>query len=467
MKIMKISDLKGKKITVMGLGFHGGGIGTVRFLSEAGALVTVTDIKSKEELKPSLEKLKGLKNISYVFGQHRPENFTVADMIIKNPAAPWTNKYIQLAIKNNIPVEMDSGLFFKLCKNKIIGVTGTKGKTTTATLIYEILKTAGKNPIKVGIGQISALDKLRDLNKDSIVVFELSSWRLSALEKAKLSPQIAVITNIYPDHLNYYKTMDEYIQDKKNIFLHQNREEDCVISGDNEIVKNFENEIKSKIIKFSKNKIENGKAVYIDSGAIYFNNGIDEKKVLNLSDIKLKGEHNLENILAAIAAVSVAGAKIEDIKKTILNFSGVSHRLELIRELNGVKYINDTAATTPEAAIAGINSFSEPIVLIAGGSDKNLEMLELGKTISEKVKNTVFLKGEGTNKIITAIKKISGADTDNFKIDNSMEEAVESAKTLAESGDIILLSPGAASFGMFANEFDRGDKFKAAVSKLK
>lgn len=452
----------------MGLGLHGGGVGTVRFLSEAGANITVTDIKSKEELAPSLEKLKDLKNIKYVFGQHRPENFTAADMVIKNPAAPWTNKYIQLALENNIPVEMDSSLFFKLCKNKIIGITGTKGKTTTANLIFEILKTAGKNPIKAGIGQVSALDKLKDLKKDSIVVFELSSWRLSGLGKAKISPQVAVITNIYPDHLNYYKTMEEYIRDKKNIFLHQNREDDCVISGDNEIVKNFESEIKSRIIKFSKNKIQNGQAAYIDNGAIYFNDGIDEKKVLEVSDIKLLGEHNLENVLAAVAAASAAGVKIEDIKKTILNFSGIFHRLELARELNGVKYINDTAATTPEAAIAGINSFSAPIILIAGGSDKNLDMDKLGKVICKKIKGVVFLKGAATEKIISAMKKTDECmANDKFQIVESMEKAVELAQGATEKGDIILLSPGAASFGMFVNEFDRGDKFKEAVKKLK
>ncbi|MFZ5982289.1 MAG: Mur ligase family protein, partial [Patescibacteria group bacterium] len=205
---MKIEELKGKKITVMGLGLHGGGIGTIKFLSGVGAKVTVTDIKAKEELAQSLEKIKGLKNVETVFGQHRREDFIKADMVIKNPGVPWNNQHIKLALENDVPVEIDASLFFKLCQNPIIGITGTKGKTTTASLIFEILKTAGKNPLQVGVGQVSVLDKLELLKKDTWVVFELSSWRLSGLGRAKLSPQIAVWTNFYPDHLNYYKDLE-------------------------------------------------------------------------------------------------------------------------------------------------------------------------------------------------------------------------------------------------------------------
>lgn len=464
---MNIIDLKGKKITVMGLGLHGGAVGTVRFLSEAGARLTVTEIKSREEVAPSLEKLKDLKNIKYVFHQHRPEDFTGVDMVVKNPAVLWSNKYIKLALDNKVPVEMDSSLFFQFCKNPIIGVTGTKGKTTTSSLIYEILKMAGKNPLKVGIGQTSVLDKLKDLKKDTIVVFELSSWRLSALGRARLSPQVAVITNIYPDHLNYYKTLGEYIQDKKNIYLYQHKENSCVISGDNEVLREMAGEIKSRLIKFSKSKIDSGRGVYVENGTIYSNNGIDEKKILDVSEIKLRGEHNLENILAASAAAVAVGVDLASIKKAILGFGGVAYHLEIVREMQGVKYINDSAATTPEAAVCGINSFTEPIVLIAGGSDKNLDMTEFARIICAKVKGVIFLKGAATDKILVAMKKVDGEIVARgFEIVETMGNAVELARSVAEKGDVILLSPGAASFGLFANEFDRGDKFKEAVNKL-
>jgi len=452
----------------MGLGLHGGGVGTVRFLSSAGAKITVTDLKSKEELAPSLEKLKDLKNITYVFQQHRPEDFSSVDMIVKGPSVPWDNKQIKLALENKIPVEIDSSLFFKLCKNKIIGVTGTKGKTTTASLIYEILKLAGKNPFKIGIGQTSVLDKLKELEKESIVVFELSSWRLSALGRYKISPQIAVFTNIYPDHLNYYKSMEDYIADKKNIFLFQKKENACVINGDDESTKKFEGEIKSQLIKFSKNKISEGKAVYLDNDAMYFNDGIDEKKIIERKEIKIRGEHNLENIMAATAVAVLMEIKIEIIRKAIGEFSGVAHRLELVRELDGVKYINDTAATTPEAGISALNSFFEPIILICGGSDKNLDMSEFAKEICKRVRNVIFLKGQATDKIIAEMKKENKYSAwKNLKIFESMEEAVNFAREISEKGDVILLSPGSASFGLFVNEFDRGDKFKEIVKKFR
>ncbi|PIP27230.1 MAG: UDP-N-acetylmuramoyl-L-alanine--D-glutamate ligase [Candidatus Moranbacteria bacterium CG23_combo_of_CG06-09_8_20_14_all_39_10] len=461
---MKIEELKGKKITVMGLGLHGGGIGTVCFLSEAGAKLIVTDLKLKEELESSLEKLKDLKNIEFVLGQHRKEDFTQVDMVIKNPAASWSNKYIKLALDNKIPVEIDSSLFFKLCRNKIIGVTGTKGKTTTSTLIYEILKIAGKKPVQVGIGQISVLDKLNELKKDSVVVFELSSWRLSALGKYKISPQVAVITNIYPDHLNYYKTMEDYIKDKKYICTSQKAQEACVLNWDVDVLREMEVETKAQVIKISRHKIFDGRAVYINDDAIYLNDGIDEKKVISLYDIHLRGGYNLENILSAIGAAFAMGVGLADIKKAVSKFSGIPHRLEFVRELDGIKYYNDTAATIPESAISGINSFSESVVLIGGGADKNLNMAEFAKVILEKTKDVIFLKGEATNKIIVAMK-IAGSMQD-FIIVNSMNEAVDKARELASSGDVILLSPGSASFGLFKNEFDRGDKFKELVKCL-
>jgi UDP-N-acetylmuramoylalanine--D-glutamate ligase len=465
---MQAEELKGKRVTIMGLGLHGGGVGTTLFLHGVGAKIIVTDIKTKEDLQVSLEKLKELKNIEYVFGQHRPEDFTNADLVVKSPPVPWSNKYIKMALDKKIPVETDSSLFFKLCRNPIVGITGTKGKTTTATLVYEILKAAGKDVIQVGIGQVSVLNKLSHLKKESLVVFELSSWRLAALGRNKISPQISVITNIYPDHLNYYGTMDKYILDKKYIFLNQKNTDFCILNWDDPNLNILESEIKSQLIKFSEKSIKNGKSVYLADGIIYWNNGVDEKKIMEVSEITMRGSHNVVNILAAISATKALGIESKYIRDTIKNFKGIPHRLELVRELNGVKYINDTAATTPESAIAGIRAFSEPVILIAGGTDKKLDVPELAKIIAEKVKGVVFLKGNATDKIIVELKKIFPDKKDeDFKIVESMEKALEFAKSVAETGDVILLSPGAASFGLFANEFDRGNKFKEAVNNLK
>lgn len=465
---MELSFFKNKKITVMGLGLHGGGIGTVKFLVAHGAKVIVTDLNTKEKLSASLEKLKGLKNITYVLGQHRMEDFSNVDMVIKNPAAQWTDKHIKFALENKVPVEMDSSLFFKLCKNPIIGVTGTKGKTTTATLIYEILKSAGKNPVKIGIGQVSVLDKLLTLKKDSIPVFELSSWRLSALGRAKLSPHIAVFKNIMPDHLNYYGTMEKYLQDKKYIFSNQKSKDWLVINSDDELLLEASKDVHSQVVKFSYHPLKRSKAVFIEDDVIYLNNGIDVKKLVSIKEITIPGHHNLSNVLASIGAVYAYGLSALEIKKVLPGLKGVAHRLEFVREVGGVKFYNDTAATIPNAAISALSSFEKPIVLIAGGTDKNLDFTEYAKEILEKAKSLVLLKGNATEKLLEKLKKNADEEfLQNIETVGSMEEAVLLAQKKAEKGDVVLLSPGAASFGLFLNEFDRGDKFRDAVKKLK
>jgi UDP-N-acetylmuramoylalanine--D-glutamate ligase len=446
------------------LGLHGGGVGIVKFLAEHGAKVIVTDLKTKEDLAVSIEKLKGIKNIEFVLGQHRKEDFSNVDLVVKNPAVPWDNPHVKLALESKVPVEMDSSLFFRFCKNPIIGITGTKGKTTTASLIFEILKEAGKNPIKVGSGQVSVLDKLDNLKNDSTVVFELSSWRLSALKKEKVSPHISVITNIFRDHQNYYKTMESYISDKKNIFLFQKPEDYLVINCDDEGMKNMADEAKSQVVKCSLNP-EKNPSVFLENDSIFVNDGNDTKKVIDAKDLKIPGEHNIYNALTAIAATYFFGVPIEPIKKALQNFNGVPHRLELVCELDGVKYYNDTAATIPDAVLASLKSFAQPIILIAGGADKKLDFTTLGKEILNLTKKVVFLKGNGTDRLIEEINKNNPGH--EFPVCGSMQESVETAKGLAEQGDIILLSPGCASFGLFLNEFDRGDKFKEAVKNLK
>ena len=452
----------------MGLGLHGGGIGVIRFLVSAGAKVTVTDLKSEQELKGSLDKLKDLSEIKYVLGQHRESDFVTVDMLVKNPAVPWTNRYVQLALKNNVPVEMDSSLFFKLCKNKIIGVTGTKGKTTTASLIYAILKTAQKDVIKVGVSQISVLDKLKELKKETLVVFELSSWRLSALGRANLSPQISVITNLYPDHLNYYASMEEYIADKEYIFLHQRKDDFCVINADDVLLKKSRAKISAQIVEFSQNKINSENGAYSRDGSIYLKNKAGEKKIIDICEISLRGAHNQKNLLAAVATSAILGVEGENIKKSILEFSGNPHRLEFVRKLAGVAYYNDSAATTPESAVFGIKSFSETLVLICGGANKNLDVSILTKEIAgnKNIKKVIFLAGESTDRIIEELRKETGREKAEFEVVRSMELAVNSAMKSAKTGDVILLSPGASSFGLFVNEFDRGDKFRLAVNSL-
>jgi UDP-N-acetylmuramoylalanine--D-glutamate ligase len=460
---------KNKKITVFGLGLLGGGLGVVKFIAKHGAKkIIITDIKNKEDLKKSIEKLKGIKNIEFVLGYHRIEDFTKVDMVIKNPQIPWDNKYIKEALNKKIPVEMDSSLFFKLCKNKIIGITGTKGKTTTSSMIFDLLENSGKNPIMVGVGQESVLDKLEKLKDNSIVVFELSSWRLSALGRYQMSPQIAVFKNIFPDHLNYYKGMKDYVDDKEIICKYQKPSDWFVYNVEDEIVRKICQKAKSQVLSFSFKRENNGRSVFYEDEKIYLNDGIDTREVIGKDKLAGFSRHNISNLLAAIGVAFALGIEFSKIKKAVLKIRSISHRLEFVGEINGIKYYNDSAATIPDAAIVAIESFVEPIILIAGGSDKNLDFSDFARVISERVKGIIFLKGNATEKLIEKLKKsIPDREHKRFEIFDSMDKAVEEATRVADSGDIVLLSPGAASFGLFENEFDRGDKFKEVIKNLK
>ncbi|PID51987.1 MAG: UDP-N-acetylmuramoyl-L-alanine--D-glutamate ligase [Candidatus Moraniibacteriota bacterium] len=465
---MDTNWFKGKRVTVFGIGLLGGGVGTIRFLVEHGARVIATDIKSREKLALSLEQLKDFKNVEYVLGQHRQEDFTKVDMVIKTPQAPWTNKHIKLALKNNIPVEVDSSLFFLLCKNPIIGITGTKGKTTTSHLIYHILKKSGKNPIKIGIGQTPVLDRLKLLKKNSVVVFELSSWRLSALAQEKMSPHIGVFTNFFPDHMNYYRSMDAYLKDKKNIFIHQKPKDWFICNKNDETVAKLCDEAKGNVLCVAREHVSDGRSVFMENGEIFINDGIDITAVMKVNESPLRGAHNINNIMCAIGATFAYGVPTKSIISAVKSFNGVAHRLEFVTEKKGVRYYNDTAATNPDSACVALDSFESPIVLIAGGVDKNLAYEEFAKKIIKKVKGVVFLKGTATEKIVSLIRKELGGDMKkiSFEVVDAMDKAVEIATLGAEEGDVVLLSPGAASFGIFSNEFDRGNQFKKEVLSL-
>lgn len=463
------SFFKGKKITVFGLGLNMGGVGTVAFLAKRGAReIIVTDIKKREELGSSIGKLAKYKSVTYILGQHRPEDFTRTDMVIKNPVIPWTNEYVRLAEKHGVPVEMDSSLFFSLCKAPIIGVTGTKGKTTTAALIAHILESAGRHIVRAGIGQTGVLSALEKITEESVVVFELSSWRLSALARIRKSPGIAVLTNIYPDHLNYYKTMEAYAADKKNIFLFQKKSGILVANADDEAVREMAQDAPAGLAWFSSAEETDGDGIWREDGMIFARQGGKKNVLLPLDHIPLKGEHNIGNVLAAAGAALASGLSVGEIRKGIESFPGVPHRLELVREKDGVRYCNDTAATIPEAAVAALRSFDEPVILIAGGSDKRLRFDALAEEIAKRSKGVIFFRGDGTDKLIQVLKEYLpwSEQGRKFEVVESMGKAVELASRNAEPGDIVLLSPGAASFGLFKNEFDRGEQFRSCVEEL-
>jgi UDP-N-acetylmuramoylalanine--D-glutamate ligase len=453
---------RGKRITVFGLGLNQGGVGTVRFVLESGAKeVIVTDIKRRDELAPSLEKLSKWKNITYVLGAHRREDFTRVDMVIKNPAISWQNEYIKLAQKSGVPVEMDSSLFFRLAKAPIIGVTGSKGKTTTASLIAHILENAGREVVRVGISQTGVLSELKRLSPKSTVVFELSSWRLSALRSLKKSPGLAVFTNLHPDHLNYYKNMESYLEDKKYLFRYQKAGDTLVANFDNAYVREAAQDAPGRVLFFSRHEGE-GIAAWAQDDMLFIRGGEAAKVLMPLERLGLLGGHNVENALAAALAALASGIAPKEVRRGLESFPGVPHRLERVGELQGALYYNDSAATIAEAALSALESFPEQnIVWIGGGSDKAVPLEALGRKVAERAKAAILFAGAGSDKLLSAMEKAGLKEKPCVVA--SMAEALERAQALAEPGDVVLLSPGTASFGVFRNEFDRGDQFREQV----
>lgn len=433
------SPFQGKKITLMGLGLLGRGVGDARFLAEQGADLIVTDMKSAEELAPSLAALEGLP-ITYVLGEHRLEDFRDRDFVLKAPKTPLNSPYIEEATKHAVHVTMSTALFAKYAKEAgatIVGITGTRGKTTTTQMIAHILRTAGKKVLVGGnIQGVSTLALLPEVDAETIVVLELDSWQLQGFGAEKISPDVAVFTNLMPDHQDYYPDMQSYLADKAEIFLHQ-------ASGDTLVLGEQAAEVIADAYAMTTathRVVANTDAVAIDA-------------------LSIPGEHNRAN--AACAKEACRALRIDDaiITSALQSFAGVEGRLELIREKDGVKFYNDTTATTPDATLAALQALTEPIVLIMGGSDKGLDMGKLLIEAPKRVKRLILVPGTGTNK---ALEFLPGAS-----VFDSLEAAVREAVASAASGDVILFSPAFASFGMFKNEYDRGEQFNALVRNLK
>ena len=477
---MQISDFKDKKITVMGIGLHGGGVGVIKFLAAQGAKILATDLRPENELAGSVEALKGL-DIEFVLGEHRVGDFTNADMVIKNPGVPEDSKYLLAAKEKDIPIESDIGIFLELCPAPIIAVTGTKGKSTTASLLAHVLGKHYPQVILAGNIRQSVLEKLSEITKDAIVVLELSSWQLADAKSHKKSPYVAVITNIMHDHLNRYASFQDYIDDKKLIFKFQKEKDYLFLNYSDEISREISKEVTSRIYFYSVDGDKllqaelpslNQKArtgAYIKNKMIYY--GAAQELIASIKDVKLLGKHNLANALAAVSVADLYNVPREITKEAIRSFRGLEGRLQFIAKINEVKYINDTTATAPDAAIAALETISKEyprkdkqkhIVLIAGGADKNLNFTELGKEITKHAKAVILLKGNATPKLAKEISpEVMIEETD------SMAKAVAMASQLAQPQDVVLLAPGCASFGLFQHEFDRGKQFNEAVAALK
>ena len=442
----------GQKITLMGLGLLGRGVGDAKFLAASGAELIVTDRKTAIELRASVEQLKKFSKIKFVFGEHRPQDFRGRDLIIRGAAVPPDSPYLLEAEKQKIPITMSTALFAKQALQigvTLIGITGTRGKSTTTHLVFEVLKRAAGRARLVFLGgnirNVATLPFLNKIKPGDQAVLELDSWQLQGFGAEKISPQLALFTNFFPDHLNYYHgDLASYLADKAKIFLNQ-KADDYLIIGEQAaplIQKTYGAKIKSRMI------IASPKDLPIDW------------------QFKLPGEHNRYNLALALAAGRALNISTTVIRPVLENFTGVAGRLELIRDRGGVKIYNDTTATTPEATLAGLRALAtkKKVILIMGGADKNLDLAILLDNLPRYCREIILLPGTGTDKLLAA-----GGNKLKTKSVKNLAAAVKLALAGARAGNTVLFSPAFSSFGPppggFKNEFDRGDQFNKLIKE--
>ena len=442
---------------VLLIGLAKTGVSTIKYLSKMGSNVVVNDIKTKEDLKEILEDLKEIENIEYILGKHI-ENVENIDLVVVSPGVPLDLPFIK-NIKEKVEIIGEVELSYRLSNlPKIIGITGTNGKTTTTSLVSSIFKEAKEDVFTVGNIGNPVIDTVDVATKESVLVTELSSFQLESIDTYK--PHISAILNFSEDHLNRHHTMEEYIKAKCNIYKNQDENDYLILNYDDILVRNLR-DTKAKKIYFSCDSILE-KGVYLDENEDIIIN-IDKKiNLMNKNELKIKGKHNVQNAMAGIAISYIYGIDVSIIKNALKNFSGVEHRQELVKNINGITFINDSKATNPDSSIKAINSY-ENIILIAGGMDKENDFENLLENAKGRVKSLVLL-GETAKKIKDlALKK----GFDDVNIVANMKEAVSMSYEKANEGDIVLLSPACASWDMYKSFEVRGRDFKENVNSLK
>ena len=452
------SYIVNKNIAIIGMGVSN--IPLLNYFYEKNAKITVFD--NKEELDESImDKIKQY-NFKYFLGKDSLKNLVGFDIIFRSPSAMPFKEEIAKEKERGAIITTEIEMVLKLAPCKVIGITGTEGKTTTTTIISEILKKAGYNVYLGGNIGKPIFTQVKEITPKDIIVLEMSSFQLMDMD---VSPDISLVTNIYPDHLNIHRSFDEYVEAKKNIFYHQEEDGILVLNYDNEITNKFKKDANGKVIYFSsKEKLEDGYIYDESDGNIKLCDDGVRRHLINKKDIKIRGTHNYENICAALAVTSSL-TDIDTQISAIKDFTGVEHRLEFVRELNNVKWYNDSIGTSPASTIAGLKSFDENIILIAGGSDKGLDYDEIGKVIADKV-GSIILCGPTSEKIEEATKKYIDGKNIEFYHAKDLQEQVDIANKISKPGDVVLLSPASASFDAFKNFMERGEKFKEFVNNL-
>ncbi len=450
-------ELKGKKATVVGLGREG--VALVRFLAARGAQITVSDMKTAEQLKGSLAQIEGLP-VHLSLGGNRIEDTEEADIVYVSPGVPLDLPPLVAAQQRGIPISSSTVLFFQLCPAPIVGITGSSGKTTTTTLVGNIFQEAGRDVFVGGNIGLPLLDKLPEITEHSWVVLELSSFQLILMEQ---SPHAATITNITPNHLDMHPSMEHYIWAKTNILRYQTAQDFAVLNYDDPLMRSIAADCLSQVVFFSQTRELEPAGVFLRGGQVVIRHQGREETFLSTKDIELLGRHNIDNVLTACALATVCGIEAKPIARAVASFKGVEHRLELVMHINGVAYYNDSIATTPDRTIAGLRSFSQPVILLAGGRDKHLPMETLSEVVAERCKSVV-LYGEAARSFEEALSAQPGHP--EVLRSPSFAEAVNTAHRLAVAGDVVLLSPACTSFDLFTDFEERGSEFKRLVASL-
>jgi len=456
------ADLAGLKVTIMGLGLNGGGLATARFFAREGALVTITDKKTEAELAPSIEALSSFGNIRYVLGRHELADFSGADVVIKNPGVKLEGNEFLEAAKS---IETDLSVFLRFSKAPILAATGSKGKSSTVSALFFALKELGYDAFLGGNITVSPLTFIDATSASTPVVLELSSWQLADLRgRGLLKPRVAILTPVMPDHQNWYGGMEPYVADKKLIYADMDDECHLLCNRDDEWGKVFSGETAAQVHWYSSEILpDNCDGAWLDPYGRGFMRVGDCAPVEILPvNLLVPGKHMRQNLLNAAQALVLYGGSPATVAKAMAKFPGIEHRLEFFHEENGVRWYNDSAATIPEAVAAALTSFDTPVVLLAGGTDKELDFTPLAEA-AHLAKAIYLLAGTGTDKLIPMLRERGISFQGPYA---SLAELVAAGRESAISGDTIVFSPGATSFGLFKNEFDRGTRFRETVLKL-
>jgi UDP-N-acetylmuramoylalanine--D-glutamate ligase len=458
------------KVTVMGLGINGGGLPTALFFARRGAAVTVTDLRSPDALSDSMEKLEGFP-VRYVLGRHDESDFTTADLVIKNPAVPPGSPYLVAAREKGVAIETDLSVFLSGTSNPLIAVTGSKGKSTTASAVAFGLSRVFRGTRLGGNITVSPLSFMDDLEPGAPVVLELSSWQLGDLRgRGLLKPSITAMTVILPDHLDTYPGMREYVADKKVIFQEQEPGQTAIFNLDDPWQRGFPRETRAAALYYSASPLpESLHGAWLEGEEGMARAAARGKTRRILGAGRVAGRHNRMNLLCAGLCLQAFGLKAEVIRKALGEVPGIEHRMELVGEWKGIRVYNDSAATIPHATAEALRSVPGPVVLIAGGTDKNIDFSPLAE-VARVPAAILLLSGTGTEKI-RALLDAEGVgfegpfDSLRDAVSAGMERAA-AASAKGNGGASLLFSPGCTSFGMFQNEFDRGRRFKEIVADL-